>query len=209
MVGGQCTEKTQEGYAVHPSFLMLHPFFSQFLVLRAKPPRFREYMTQTIVASEALADRGFRLYRDEFGRLLLVDADDRCYVGVEPARAFPISCAQSWISICNAEGHEILCIREPKKLPREVYDLLMDELARREFVPIVQRIVKVMADADPSEWHVITDRGPTTFLLDSEDDVRHLGNNKALLIDMHGIRYLIPDTRALDAASRRALSRYF
>ena len=41
-----------------------------------------------------------------------------------------------------------------------------------------------------------TDRGETTFLLDSEDDVRRLGDYKALFIDTHGIRYLIPDTRA-------------
>ena len=66
-----------------------------------------------------------------------------------------------------------------------------------------------MADVDPSEWHVETNRGPTSFLLDSEDDVRRLGPFKALFIDSHGIRYLIPDTRELDYASRRILDRYF
>jgi hypothetical protein len=45
--------------------------------------------------------------------------------------------------------------------------------------------------------------------LDSEDDVRRLGPYKALFIDTHGIRYLIPDTRTLDLASRRILDRYF
>jgi len=52
----------------------------------------------------------------------------------------------------------------------------------------------VTADVDPSEWRVETNRGPTSFLLDSEDNVRRLGPNKALVIDTHGIRYLIPDT---------------
>ena len=82
-------------------------------------------------------------------------------------------------------------------------------MSRREFVPIIERIASVSADVDPSQWCVETDRGETTFLLDSEDDVRRLGAYKALFIDTHGIRYLIPDTRALDYASRRILERYF
>ena len=32
--------------------------------------------------------------------------------------------------------------------------------------------------------------------------------SRALVIDAHGIRYLIPDTRTLDATSRRLLERY-
>ncbi len=166
-------------------------------------------MDQTIVPAEQLAARGFQLHRDVFDRLVLVDADGRRLVGVEPARAFPISCAQQWISISDAEGHEVLYIREPEKLPPEVLKALEEELAQREFVPIIERIIKLTANVDPSQWEVITNRGPTSFLLDSEDDVRHLGPYKALFVDTHGIRYLIPDTRALDAASRRVLSRYF
>ena len=87
--------------------------------------------------------------------------------------------------------------------------ILEEELSRREFVPIIERITSVSADVDPSQWHVETDRGETTFLLDSEDDVRRLGTYKALFIDTHGIRYLIPDTRTFDYASRRILDRYF
>ena len=43
---------------------------------------------------------------------------------------------------------------------------------------------------------------------DSDNDVRRLGPNRILLVDTHGIRYLIPDTRRLDAVSRRILDRY-
>jgi hypothetical protein len=166
-------------------------------------------MDQTATPSEQLAARGFQLNKDDFGRLILTDADGRKLVDVEPVRAFPISSPQEWLSINDAEGHEILCIREPDKLPSGVRKILEEELAKREFVPIIERIVSVTADVDPSEWHVQTDRGLTTFLLDSEDDVRRLGTYKALFIDSHGIRYLIPDTRTLDYASRRILDRYF
>jgi hypothetical protein len=166
-------------------------------------------MTQTATPAEQLAARGFQLHRDAFERLLLTDADGRKLVGVEPIRAFPISAPQEWLSIIDAEGHEVLCIREIDKLPSDVRKILDEELARREFVPIIQRITSMTADVDPSQWHVETDHGSTSFLLDSEDDVRRLGPYKALFIDTHGIRYLIPDTRTLDYASRRILDRYF
>jgi hypothetical protein len=61
---------------------------------------------------------------------------------------------------------------------------------------------------EPSEWEVETDRGPTRFILNNEDDVRRLDDQRALVIDASGIRYLIPDLRSLDAASRRVLERY-
>ncbi len=53
-----------------------------------------------------------------------------------------------------------------------------------------------------------TDRGPTKFVLKSDSDVRRLDNNRAMVIDAHGIHYLIPDTDALDRHTRRILERY-
>ncbi len=165
-------------------------------------------MSPSPSASELLAGRGFELLRDALGRLAVVDADGRRYDNVEVYRAFPISAEDGWISICDAEGHEILWIREWQALSPAQRTILKEELSRREFVPVIERILRVDADADPSEWEVETDRGPVSFLLDSEDDVRRLPDSAALVLDTHGIRYLIPDTRQLDAASRRILERY-
>jgi hypothetical protein len=151
----------------------------------------------------------FTLERDDRGRLVLRCGDGRRIVGVEPARAFPISGPDGFVSICDPEGHELLYIEDVAVLPTELRGVLDEELAHREFVPIVQRIERVSADTDPSEWQIVTDRGPVTFLMeDSDNDVRRLGPHRILLVDSHGIRYLIPDTRRLDAASRRILDRY-
>ena len=166
-------------------------------------------MTKNLTPAEQLAARGFQLQRDAFDRLVLTDADGRKLVGVEPVRAFPISSPEEWLSILSAEGGEVLSIREIDELSPEVRKILEEELSRREFVPVIERIASVTDDVDPSEWRVVTDRGEATFLLDSEADVRRLETYKALLIDTHGIRYLIPDTRKLDYASRRILDRYF
>jgi hypothetical protein len=151
----------------------------------------------------------FSLQRDVWGRLILTLADGRQLVGVEVSRAFPISAPGEHVCLCDAEGHEVMCIEDPSTLPPKVLEIIDEELSRREFVPLVVRIDSVLADTDPSQWRIVTDRGPTTFLMeDSDNDVRRLGPNRILLVDAHGIRYLIPDTSCLDAASRRILDRY-
>ncbi len=151
----------------------------------------------------------FTLERDAWGQLSLVLTDGRRLAGVEVARAFPISAPGEYICIYDAEGHEVLCIEDPSTLPPARLETLEEELARREFIPIVVRIEAVSGDSDPSQWRVMTDHGPTTFLIeDGDNDVRRLGPNSILLVDTHGIRYLIPDVRQLEGASRRILDRY-
>jgi hypothetical protein len=151
----------------------------------------------------------FTLERDVWGQLVFTHADGRRLVGVEVARAFPISAPGEFISICDAEGHEVMCIEDTGQLPAEVHAVIDRELTRREFVPVVVRIVEVFAQTDPSEWQIVTDRGPTTFLMnDSDMDVRRLGPYRVLLVDTHGIHYMIPDVRRLDGGSRRILDRY-
>ena len=40
------------------------------------------------------------------------------------------------------------------------------------------------------------------------DNVRKLGPNRALILDSHGLRYLVPDAQQLDSHSRRLMARY-
>jgi Domain of unknown function (DUF1854) len=150
----------------------------------------------------------FRLHHDALGRLVLTEADGREHVDVEPARAFPISDPANRISIRDVQGHEIRWIESLATLPPEVRTVLEADLRRREFMPIVKRIVHMSAFTEPSQWEVDTDRGRTEFLLGNEDDIHRLEGHRAVIIDTHGIRYLIPDTRALDGHSRRILERY-
>jgi hypothetical protein len=151
----------------------------------------------------------FSLDRNVWGQLVLVLPDGRRVEGVEVVRAFPISEPGEYVSICDAESHELICIEDPSSLPPAVLELLEEELQRREFVPVVLRIDSVSADTDPSQWRIVTNRGPTSFFMeDSDHDVRRLGPNRILLVDTHGIRYLIPDTQRLDSGSRRILDRY-
>lgn len=150
----------------------------------------------------------FSLLKDERGQLTVLDAAGRRHENVEPIRAFPISDPEHWVSLCDPNGREIVQIRDLSELSVEQRTLLLSELTRREFVPVIQRIESISSLAEPCEWFVETDRGPTSFVLNSDEHVRKLGQDRALILDSHGLRYLVPDAKQLDAHSRRLLSRY-
>jgi hypothetical protein len=150
----------------------------------------------------------FGLSHDDWGRLVLIDAQGRRFIGVEPVRAFPISHPKNWISICDAEGREIVAIESLEELAPEVRRMIDEELSLREFIPIIQRIVNVSADSFPSDWDVITDRGAARFTVENEEDVRRLGPSRVMITDARRLRYQVPEIGTLDAYSRRQLERF-
>jgi hypothetical protein len=150
----------------------------------------------------------FSIQRDDQGRLSVTDAQGRRHENVEPIRAFPISDPEHWISLCDPNGRTVAQVSDLNELPIEQRELLREELTRREFVPVIRRIDSISSLAEPCEWFVETDRGPTSFVLNSDEHVRKLGSDKALILDSHGLRYLVPDAKQLDSHSRKLLARY-
>ena len=153
-------------------------------------------------------DPGFSLDHDRFGRLVLTDGAGQRFVGVEPVRAFPLSDPSQWIALVDGEGHEVFCIESLDQLPSPLQATLEAELAAREFVPVVKRVVRSTGDIFPGHWDVETDRGSTRLNIDSEDDIRRIGSHRMLITDTRKMRYHVLDTRKLDAYSRRVLERY-
>ncbi|MBX3606525.1 MAG: DUF1854 domain-containing protein [Piscinibacter sp.] len=150
----------------------------------------------------------FALHRDAHGRLVLRAADGSEHAGVLPVRAFPLSAPDGAISLVGPDGRERLWIDDPAALPADTRALLDAELARREFVPVIEQLVDVSTFSTPSTWQVRTDRGPTTLVLKGEEDIRRLDGGALLVTDSHGIGYRIADLRALDRRSRRLLERF-
>jgi len=158
--------------------------------------------------SDNTAELPFRLHHDALGRLVVTLANGESHSGVVPVRAFPFSAPEQWISLCDESGHEVLCLTDVAELDHETRDQLAAELSRREFIPRILRVLRVVAGGAASQWFVSTDRGDTNFELPSEDNIRHMGSDGALLIDSHGIRDRIISVPQLDAHSRRILRRY-
>ncbi|HEX4149739.1 MAG TPA: DUF1854 domain-containing protein [Pirellulales bacterium] len=152
-------------------------------------------------------DLNFSLHFDAFQRLVLVDAAGEQHVGAEAIRAFPLTDPDRWISICDSRGRELVMVEDTSALDPRVREPLLAELQRRVFMPRIERIVRV-SGTDPTQWEVQTDRGPSDFLMKSDDEIRRFGPHKIMLVNAHGTRYVVPDIRTLDHASRRMLERY-
>ena len=150
----------------------------------------------------------FDLRRDAFGRLVLTDAEGREHAGVLAVRAFPIAAPDEGVSVVDADGHELAWVPRMSALdePRRV--LLAEALEQREFMPRLLRVKAVSSFATPSTWAVDTDRGPTSFVLKGEEDIRRLGPGLLIVNDAHGVQYLIRDLAAMDKHSRKLLDRF-
>ncbi|MFS8976024.1 cyanophycin metabolism-associated DUF1854 family protein [Cupriavidus necator] len=150
----------------------------------------------------------FTLDRNPFGRLVLIAADGTVHENVVPVRAFPISAPQGGIGMMSTDGHEVVWIPRLEDLPHAERSMIEEELASREFMPEIERIVDVSTYATPSVWTVRTDRGQTSLVLRGEEAIRRLAGSTLLISDSHGIHYLIRDLTALDKHSRKILDRF-
>lgn len=150
----------------------------------------------------------WQLQRNPFGRLVLTLAGGEVHTGVVPVRAFPIGAPDEGLSLLGSDGHELVWVERLSALSPEARRLIEEDLAQREFTPVIQRLDSVSTFSTPSTWQVTTDRGATSFVLRSEDDIRRLDGQALLIQASHGVSFAVRDRLALDAHSRRLLDRF-
>jgi hypothetical protein len=149
------------------------------------------------------------LHRNAHGRLVLTLLDGTVHEGVIPVRAFPISAAAHGLSLIGSDGHELCWVDQLTQLPAPERALVEEELAVREFVPTITKIIAVSSFSTPSHWTLETDRGPAKLLLKAEEDIRRLAGRTHLMIaSSDGMQFRVPDSTQLDKASRRLLERF-
>ncbi|MFZ3219685.1 MAG: DUF1854 domain-containing protein [Rhodoferax sp.] len=165
-------------------------------------------MTATTELTTLPATTHLALVRDGFGKLVLTVGDQR-YEGVAPVRAFPIQSPEVGIALVSQDGREVAWVERLDAVAEPARTLIREELATREFMPVIQAIASVTSFSTPCTWSVQTDRGATAFVLRGDEDIRRIGTAGSLLVaDSHGIQFLIRDQYALDAHSRKILDRF-
>ena len=152
---------------------------------------------------------GMQLVRNAHGRLVLTLGDGTSFEAVVPVRAFPIEAPLEGLSLIAADGKEALWVARMVDLQPAHRQLIEEDLAVREFVPTIERILSVSSFSTPSTWDVITDRGAARLVLKAEEDIRRLAGRTRLLIAAgEGGQFKVPDTTALDKHSRKLLERF-
>ena len=149
-----------------------------------------------------------QLERDTLGRLIFIDAKGNRHIGVHPVRAFPITAPGAGIGIMDQSGKELCWYSDEGVISQADLALIEEELAAREFMPVIEKITKVSTFATPSIWDIETDRGPTRIRLKAEEDIRRIAGNTLLIADSNGLQFLIKDSTQLDKVSKKLLDRF-
>jgi hypothetical protein len=123
-------------------------------------------------------------------------------------RAYPVQSPQEFVALMSTEGKEVLWIERLADVPEDIRALVNEEIASRDVMPVIQHLVKVSTYSTPSTWEVVTDRGPTKFILKGEEDIRRLNGGPLIITDSHGLRFYVTDMQQLDKHSRRILDRF-
>lgn len=153
-------------------------------------------------------NKAHQLERDTLGQLVFVDAIGERHIGVYPVRAFPITAPAAGIGIMNQSGKEVCWFPDVALIPKVELTLIEEELAAREFMPVIEKITQVSTFATPSIWDIETDRGPTRIRLKGEEDIRRIAGNTLLIADSNGLQFVIRDSTQLDKVSKKLLDRF-
>jgi hypothetical protein len=145
--------------------------------------------------------------RDSAGRLELT-INGEVFRNVTPVRAYPVTAPHEGIALMSKDGKELLWIARMAECEPQFAALVNEELAQREFMPVISEITRVSSFVTPCTWTVATDRGVTQFILRGEEGIRKLGAGALLISDSYGLQYLVPDYRKLDRAGRKILDRF-
>ena len=147
--------------------------------------------------------------RSEVGTARLEIRQEVCHLRIMVRRLMPLSNPNSYISLAADEDTEIGILVNPSELTPESLKILQEELDKRYFTPIIQKIYRVKEHFGIHEWEVETERGRVTFSVRGlNQNIKQVPPARLFITDVRGNRYDIPDYRELDAQSYLQIQRH-
>jgi hypothetical protein len=127
------------------------------------------------------------------------------YPRVNLHRSFPLTFSDEYISVRDHEGKEIGMIRAMEDFS-DRRELLLKELDRRYFTPVIEQINSIKEEFGYSYWNAKTDAGPFRFTVRSgQGSVQQLDVKRVMVIDADGNRFLISDATVLTVKELKLL----
>lgn len=144
--------------------------------------------------------------KDENNLVNVTLSDGRELKSLEPRRLFPVSRAESYITLLDSDGKEQALIKEIDKLSPDSAKVIRESLDDYYLVPHITRIVSAVEKYGTLRWTVETDRGIKSFdIRNRNHDVKVYRDGRVRVRDSDDNRYIIDDYRKLDAHSRSKL----
>lgn len=147
-----------------------------------------------------------RLLRGPRGELRVEIEQDRCLLLSKAVRVFPLSQRQQYVSILDPKNKEVCLLEDVDRLDPASRALLDEALADYYRLNRVLRVYSFRSEYRTSYWEVETERGRRDFVVKTGSDTwMRPSEHELLLVDVDGNRFHIPDLRALDPQSNKAL----
>jgi hypothetical protein len=127
-------------------------------------------------------------------------------------RSYPLSHKGEFLSVRDATDEdlpEIGVIPDLAQFPEAAQEIILSELQRRYYVPVITNVLSIKEARDHLHWNVVTDKGPREFIVRNPfDRIRTLENNRLLIIDDHNCRYEMENYQMLPEKLKYMLSKY-
>jgi hypothetical protein len=133
---------------------------------------------------------------------------ERSWLKISPARTFPLSDPEHYIGFLDGAGKDIGMLYDPEQLDSESRHIVEEEIDRRYFVPVVDRVISVKEEFGAVYWKVETDRGEKDLVVRNlRDNMQELSATRLMITDVDGNRFEIPDVTRLDNKSQGIIMR--
>ena len=143
-----------------------------------------------------------KLRLDESGHLEGTIEGGEPLADLRARAAFPFTRPGEYIELRTAKDDSLGFIRRLDELDPDSRAAVAKAVQLQHFVPRVQRVLSIKDKHHLFTWHVVTDRGETTFITRGRrQNVEETSNDEYIVTDTEGSRYRIPRIPDLDAKS--------
>ncbi len=126
-------------------------------------------------------------------------------VHVSVHRCFPWSEPGGYITLRDADGHEVGFIQDLDELDAQSRSAVEAALGEAAFVLEVQRIDSIEAEFEIRHWKTVTRQGPFSFQTKLDEWPQPMADGSLLLRDIAGNLIRFIDPAGMDKASQKLL----
>lgn len=138
------------------------------------------------------------------------NGEEKVYDRVFLHRDFPFELLWEYISVLDVDQIEIGIISNISDFDGEEKELLVKELERKYYEPRIKTIVSLKERYGFSYWNVICDddRSVKFTMQDTFRNIIRVGEDRAILLDVDGNRFVIESIMGLDRKSHKKIELY-
>lgn len=144
------------------------------------------------------------------GQMLAVQVNGEEHSAVYLHCSFPHTNKRVYISVRTSENKEIGIIKSlDDDFPKDIVKLLEEQIDMRYFAPEITKVIAIKEEFGYSYWDTETNSGSCRFTVrNGSGNVKLVTENKLLIIDVYGNRFVIDNIKRLSEKEYRLVEMY-